>query len=156
MDAAFDVQDLGLRQRRPDHVVQVTVQPCFGRFRVQRLQPVAQPVIATHPRHILERRIAPGGAQRRDVSVALGAGRKRQHELAQKIAKRRRVRIGVGQQTVGDPSVKQPGLLHQVVDEERQLAERGDRFIRRPRDMHLAGDRLTPDAGSTGTRARVG
>ena len=37
--------------------------------------------------------------------------------------------------------LKQAGLL-QVVDEERQLPERGDRLIRRPLDVHLASERI--------------
>ena len=130
----------GSASKRADDVIQTPLQPDRRLLRrVQGSQAAAQGVVATDPLHPQKRRIDGVVAQRGDVYVSFGADQQRQHERAREVALSRRVRTGVRERAVRDPSVKQPGLL-EVVDEERKLPERGYRFLRCTLNMDLSGE----------------
>jgi hypothetical protein len=67
------------------------------------------------------------------------AGQQRQHHSAEQVALSGGVGAGEGQRAVRHPGVEQAGLF-QVVDEERQLAERRDGCGRIPFDVDSTGE----------------
>jgi len=104
-------------------------------------QPAADRVLAHHALHAEQFGIHRLAAQRGDVRVAAVPGQHRQHQRAERVALARRVRAGQVQRTVRHPFIKQTGLF-QVIDEERQLTERRDRYLVVPFNANPAGKRV--------------
>ena len=116
----------------------MALQPAQPRLLLDLAEVAAHRVLAQHLAHAQQRRVDGIAAQCRDVGVAPMTRQNRQQHGAQQIALARGIRARQRQWAVRDPAIEQPALL-QVLDEERQLAERRHRRRRVPLHMNPTG-----------------
>ena len=116
----------------------MALQPAQPRRFLDLAEVAAHRVLAQHLAHAEQRRVHRIAAQRRDVGVAAMTRQNRQQHGAQQIALARGIRAGQRQWAVRHPAIEQPALL-QVLDKERQLAERRHRRRRVPLHVNPTG-----------------